>query len=53
MNGVKASKEGFKKFAAILKREIPHQRKCSENSLFVLRRFWGASIEKVSPLKLL
>ena len=56
MNGdtfsIKAPKESSKKFAATLKGNSFPEEMFLEH-FFVLRKFWGASIEKVLPLKLL
>ena len=56
MNGdtfsIKAPKECSKKFVATLKGNSLPEEMFLEYS-FVLRRIWGASMEKASPLKLL
>ena len=57
MNGdtfsIKTPKECSKKFAATCKGKFLTRRNVLRIFFFILRRFWGASIAKVSPLRLL
>ena len=50
---IEAPKECSKKFAATFKGKFLTRGNVLRIFFVVLRRFWGASIEKVSPLKLL
>ena len=57
MNGdafsIKAPEECSKKFVAALRGKFLTRGNILRLRFFVLKRFWGASIEKVSPLRLI